>query len=304
MTEKEPRKEAIGRGELYFLWHPATPDTFSGYGLTTHPGSKELLVGLLMVDRPQPVDPDWLDQVEATFGEYELVAMTASGERGIACHMQIEPDSQPYLRQLPLDKAAAIEQALAPLLEAPPKPGFRLRWDEALKLWTSELIIPNNLPPELQKVFERTGPGCAAAETNIGVVHICHAADRDIEGFANKPMWCRWELVLLPTAPVLRLNVAILDRPQNPFRFESFLNIGDEEQARILETLVTQEKLYFPFYGQDFRCRFTKVVEHSPEQRRQLQELVVQARDHWQAIPEARRNFDQAKIEFQQRFSF
>jgi hypothetical protein len=302
MAEKEPRKEAIGRGELYFLWHPTTPDTFSGYGLTTQLGSKEVLVGLLMVDRPKPADPEWLNQLEATFGEYYLVAMTTTGERGIVCHMQIEPDSQPYLCQLPLDKAGAITQALAPLLEIPPEPSFHLRWDEVQNLWTSEPIIPNNLPPELQATFQQTGPGCIATETNIGVVHVCHATDQDIEGFANKPVRCRWELALLPTAPVLRLNLVILDDPQNPYRFESFLNIGDEDQARILETLLSQEKLYFPFHGEDCRCHFTKVINHDPEQRQQLQEVAAQARDYWGTIPEEQRNFDQAKLEFQQRF--
>ena len=83
MGEKEPRKEIIGKGELFFLGHPGTEETFSGYGLTMQPGSKEFLVGLLMVDRPRPVDPEWLNDVEATFGEYHLVPMTAAGEQGL-----------------------------------------------------------------------------------------------------------------------------------------------------------------------------------------------------------------------------
>ncbi|MDH4187200.1 MAG: hypothetical protein OEV08_09390 [Nitrospira sp.] len=86
------------------------------------PGSKEFLVGLLMVDRPKPADPEWLSEVEATFGEYHLVAMTATGERGIACQMQIEPENLPYLRRYPGEKAAAIKTALKPLLADPPNP--------------------------------------------------------------------------------------------------------------------------------------------------------------------------------------
>ena len=97
MVEREPGKEIIGKGDLFFLWHPGTEQTFSGYGLTMQPGSTEFLTGLLMVDRPRPVDPEWLKEVEATFGECHLVAMAAGGERGIACQMQIEPDSLPYL---------------------------------------------------------------------------------------------------------------------------------------------------------------------------------------------------------------
>jgi hypothetical protein len=79
MHERAPRKETIGRGELFFLSHPGTEETFSGYGLTMQPGTDELLVGLLMIDRPRPADPKWLAEVEATFGECELVAMTPVG---------------------------------------------------------------------------------------------------------------------------------------------------------------------------------------------------------------------------------
>jgi len=72
-------------------------------------------------------------------------------------------------------------------------------------------------------VFERTGYGCLAAETNVGVVHVCHASDRDIEGFTGKPLLYRWELVKLPPdarirAPLIRLEVVILDDPGNPYR--------------------------------------------------------------------------------------
>ena len=114
MTERDQRKEIVGKGELFFLDHPGIGDTFSGYGLTMQPGSKEFLVGLLMVDRPTPVDPSWLNDVEAAFGGYQLVPMTASGERGIVCQMQIEPESLPYLRQYPSEKVAAIRTALEP----------------------------------------------------------------------------------------------------------------------------------------------------------------------------------------------
>ena len=166
----------------------------------------------------------------------------------------------------------------------------------------TQAITSDNLPLELRQTFERTGPGCAAAETNIGVVHVCHAADRDIASFANKPVWHRWELALMPTAPVIRLNVAIVDDPHNPYRFESFLNIGDDEQDRILELLLTQEQLYFPFHGDDLGYRFTRVVPHDANQRAQLGQFVGQAYEHWYSIPVRQRDFDRAKAEFQWRF--
>jgi hypothetical protein len=80
---------------LYYLWHPGTRVTFSGYGLAIAPLH---LIGVMMVDRPQTADPTWLAEIQQTFGGYALVPMTRSGERGIICHMQVDPPSQPYLR--------------------------------------------------------------------------------------------------------------------------------------------------------------------------------------------------------------
>jgi hypothetical protein len=52
MGEMEPRREALSRGSLYYLWHPGTEAVHSGYGLTLSPNHPELLAGLLMVDLP------------------------------------------------------------------------------------------------------------------------------------------------------------------------------------------------------------------------------------------------------------
>lgn len=163
-------------------------------------------------------------------------------------------------------------------------------------------LADGHLPPELRAAFRQTGPGCITVETSFGVVHVCHATDWDIAGFAHQPVWYRWELAKLPTAPVIRLNLVILDQPQNPYRYESFLNIGNEDQTRILEILLTQEQLILPFYGDDFNQRLTKVVPHGAEQRRQLGALVEQAAAHWHGIPTDQRDFDQAKAMFQQRY--
>ena len=130
MREREPPKEIIGRGELFYLWHPETDGVFSGYGLTIDQERKNHLVGLLMVDRPNPADPAWLQAVNDTYGECQLMPMTATGERGLACQMQIEDDSLPHLRQFPSEMSNDIKTALDPLLEEPPAPLLKLDWDE------------------------------------------------------------------------------------------------------------------------------------------------------------------------------
>jgi hypothetical protein len=244
VQEREPRKETIERGILFFLWRPGTEQIFSGYGLATRLGSNDLLAGLLMVDQPRPADPQWLAEVEATFGDCHLVAMTPAGERGIACQMQIEPDSLPHLRRFPGEKTAAIQTTLKPPLENPPKPVFTLRWDEDARAWCSRFAPLAELPEEIREVFERTGYGRLAAEADVGVVHVCHAADRDVEGFAGKPVLYRWQLVRMPTAPLIRLEVTIIDHPSNPYRFKSFLNVAQGDQARVLGELANQDRLY------------------------------------------------------------
>ena len=301
MQEREPRKEITSKGEIFFLCHPGTQEVFSGYGLTVDPCRRDRLVGLLMVDRPRPADPEWLKQLENSFGEYQLVAMTAAGERGIACQMQIEPESLPYLRQLPQEKAAAIKAALEPLLEEPPNPLLALRWDEEQELWQSEIPSVTQLPREIREVFERGGYGCLAAEANVGVVHVCHAADADIERFAYKPVWYQWQLIEMPTAPLVRLELVIVDNPTNPYKFESFLNVASDDQARVLDQLGNQDQLYLAFYGDGLSYRFTKVIKHDRQYWQYLDELVEWACRYWDTIPPEQRDFDLAKAEYMRR---
>ena len=134
-------KERPQPGELFFLWHDTTLNTFSGYGLITKEGRQDCLAGLLMVDRPRPVDPRWLENIEETYGEYQLVPMTRTGERGILCQMRVAKDSLLYLRFLPYPKSNEIQAALKPLLNEPPNPILKVHWNADLSLWQSEFWI-------------------------------------------------------------------------------------------------------------------------------------------------------------------
>jgi hypothetical protein len=148
MGERAKGKEVIGRGELFFLSHPGKEEIFSGYGLAVEEGSEESLVGILMVDRPRPVDQKWLKQVERNFGEYQLVPMTATGERGIVCRMNIEKESIMHLCQFSTEKADAIKKVFAPLLENLPQPAFLLRWNDEKHLWQSRFANRDDWPHE------------------------------------------------------------------------------------------------------------------------------------------------------------
>lgn len=146
----------VARGDLFFLWHPDTRFTFSGYGLVVETGHRDLLHGILMVDRPYPVSALWLESVQQTFGEIFLYAMTATHERGIACQMRIAADSLPYVCSLSVPMAQRLRRALMPLLAQPPKPRFLLKWEPTLRLWQSEFDVtdaPSAVQPPKPALF-------------------------------------------------------------------------------------------------------------------------------------------------------
>jgi hypothetical protein len=295
------RGEIPKRGGLYLLSHPGTEEVFSGYGLVVRDGFKDYLVGVLMVDRPRPALPEWLRGIEAAFGEHELVEMTPAGERGILCQMQIEDGSLAHLRGLGTPKAKLIQEALQPLLEDKPRPVLKVRWDEERRLWTSELLTRTLVAPEAKEVFEKTGSGCFAVETTEGIAFLAAASDEDVEGFAGSPVLSQWQLIDMPTAPLIRLHLTILDRPHNPYRFEAFFNISNPDSCRILSEQLGQDSLVLAFLGGDLEHHFSKILPFSEEERGAVHQLVGQAIEHLASIPKGERDFDLAKAEFQKR---
>jgi hypothetical protein len=298
MGEKEPRSEIIKPGELFFLSHPGSEYIFSAYGLTLQPDRKEYIAGLLIIDRPKPANPEWLKKVEDTFGECNFAPMVTSGERGIFCRMQIEPDSRKFMRRYASIDTSGLKTALEPLISQIPKPLFSMQWNEDKGLWQSEIVPPNELPTEIKELFEKIGYGCLALEADIGIVHVCHASDTEIEGFANKPVTSRWQLIKMPTAPLIRLEVKIFDQPENPYRFESFLNVAEQDQEKVLAELANQNRLFLAFYGEDLGYRYTKVIPHDIQNWQKIDEMTIEAINYLSKIPPNQQDFDKAKAEF------
>ena len=122
---------------LIYLWHPNTRDRFSGYGLPIAPAH---LVGIIMVDRPHRMDPNWLQDIHRMFGEYELVTMTQDGSRGIVCQMRIAEESRVHLRVIRTIQSEEIRHVLLPLLETPPTVTLAVSWDEPSGCWVSRMV--------------------------------------------------------------------------------------------------------------------------------------------------------------------
>jgi DNA-binding Lrp family transcriptional regulator len=295
MGEREPQSERLNRGELLCLYHPGTTDIFSGYGLVMADGWPGELAGLLMVDRPTPANPAWLARIQEAYGECELVPMTTRGERGLLCRMHIEPESLQHLRRFSPAFGQPLQEALQPLLDDPPAPTLSLSWDEDRRSWLSRMVFANELPPSVREVFERSGYGCLAVESRRGIVHVCHASDEDIDNFLDQPVEARWDLIEMPTAPLVRLELLVYDDPRDPFCFESFLNVAAPDQLAVLGELAGQEELYLAFYGDDLTYRYTAIVPHDEPQWQRLDEIISQAEAYWASLPREEQDFDRAK---------
>jgi len=162
------------------------------------------------------------------------------------------------------------------------------------------MVVRNDLPPAVREVFERSGYGCLAVESSRGIVHVCHASDEDIDNFVDKPVEARWDLIEMPTAPLVRLELLVYDNPRDPFCFESFLNVAAPEQLAVLAELAGQEELYLAFYGDDLTYRYTAVLPHGEQQWQRLDEIIGRAETYWASLSPEDRDFDRAKALYMQ----
>ena len=166
----------------------------------------------------------------------------------------------------------------------------------------SEYTRANELPFPLRELLAAQGYGCLAVETDNGIVHICHASDRDIAGFQGAPVRYQWQLIMMPNAPLIRLLFTVIDNPANPYQFESFLNVAEADQAKVLTDLVEQDQFSLAFYGDDLSYRYSKVIVHEQMNRQQLATAIGHARLYWDQIEREQQNFDLAKAEFMTQF--
>ena len=60
-----------------------------------------------------------------------------------------------------------------------------------------------------------------------------------------------------------------------------------------------QQRLSFDFFGDTFEYVFSKYMANPERMRKALHELVRQAIEYYGEIPAGKRDFDQAKAEFQ-----
>jgi len=128
---------------------------------------------------------------------------------------------------------------------------------------------------------------------------LAKAATEDAESFRGPvPIQTQWELGRFSSGSVLRLHLVIFDRPEQPYRFETFINVGASEQLACVRQLLLQETLQIHFFDSQTEYVFTKKISNSDQSRQQLQQLIDLAMHDWEFFGDAW-DFDQAKALFQ-----
>ena len=96
---------------------------------------------------------------------------------------------------------------------------------------------------------------------------------RDVKGKVHKVRLEYYEIIVNDESeneinyPLIRFEVVIYDRLDQPLEFGNFLNIGDKSCRYMLDALMIQEWIVFHWYGEDFKYRGSTGV-HWREERR------------------------------------
>ena len=148
--------------------------------------------------------------------------------------------------------------------------------------------------PDLADFLRTRERACLLAPTDQGTILVVKLPDKDIVTLSGRfPIHFRAALYDHPSAPVIRLLTTFYDRPQNPLRLESFINIAEEDQRRDFAALSQQQEFYMLFYDQHLAHRLTKGVNGLDQE--QLQRILDQAHQLRSRIPPHLYDFDRAK---------
>ena len=161
--------------------------------------------------------------------------------------------------------------------------------------------MPVILDPELGTLMAQAESGAVLwqdAEEDLTAL-LVKAADEDVASFRGPTLiQTHWDLWRFPCASVLRLQLIIFDRPNDPYRIETFINVAAPEQLTCLLGLLTQETVWLHFFDSRTEHVLTKEIGNPHRQRSELRELVTRAAQDREALGFAW-DFDRAKAAFQ-----
>ena len=126
---------------------------------------------------------------------------------------------------------------------------------------------------DLKKYFIKNGYNGIPEWTNTGCAFFCYMDNgtcRDVKGKVHN---VKLEYYEINGFPLIRFDIVVYDRLDQPLHFDSFINICDESCVYMLGALMEQEWLIFHWYGEDFRYSGSTGIKWKEENRKWVKEI-------------------------------
>jgi len=153
---------------------------------------------------------------------------------------------------------------------------------------------------DLKETFKKIGYGGIPEWTNTGCAFFCYMDDRTCRQVKSAVHDVKLEYYEIDNCVLIRFNVVVYDRLDNPLRFDAFINMGNKNHNYMLDALMVQEWLIFHWYGEDFIYKRSTGIRWKEENRNWVKEIVRRGRE---CIEKNRRDgvridFDRVKDKF------
>jgi hypothetical protein len=155
---------------------------------------------------------------------------------------------------------------------------------------------PVPLPPELAAFLATEELACLTHNSNRGALYVLKAPASELTSLRGTfPIGLTHELHQHPQAPVIRSVLTFYDQPNQPLRFDTFLNIDDPDQRACFASLAAQDELTMLFYDEHLAHRLSKQQRNTDPAG--MRRLLARADRLHAMIPAERFDFDAAKAD-------
>jgi hypothetical protein len=150
------------------------------------------------------------------------------------------------------------------------------------------------LPSELAAFLATEELACLIHNSDQGALYVLKAPASELASLRGTFLiGLTHELHQHPQAPVIRSVLTFYDHPNQPLRFDTFLNIDDPDQRACFASLAARDELTLLFYDEHLAHRLSKRVPNGdPDAMRRLLALADQVHT---MIPSDRYDFAAAK---------
>lgn len=157
---------------------------------------------------------------------------------------------------------------------------------------------PSYLDENMIQVFQQMGFGCLPVWTNHGCALFVHMDNRTIKDCRYAVHLVKLELHEVDGCPLIRLDVKVYDRPDDPLHMDCFLNINREDKSHLLaiNALAEQEWLVFHWYDENLKYVRSSGIRWREEQKKAAKEIIAKALEIIEKTGGG--DFDRAKEKF------